>query len=197
MSPHGFQAISFDGGTSYEANEPLIVAAGDAAEEEGHRLEQKAFSRVKFSALLYGLLAGFGMQFSIVGAHSGEDLATNSKTKFVVFYLLWSFFAAAIAISNLRFLHNFVAITYWTVEGRSKDLVEEMVLHILHIRFSVGVCLAWTTTGAILGMRTQTGYTLAILVAALISSKILVMYADSKLSSSRRSTAKESMTADV
>jgi hypothetical protein len=144
-----------------------------------------AFSRFKFSALLLGLLAGFGMQFSIVGAHllvitlSGEDLATNSKTKLVVFYLLWSFFTAAIAISSLRFLRNFVTITYWTVAGRSKDLLEQMVLHFC---FSVGICLAWTTTGAILGMRTQTGYTLAILVVALVWCKI----ADSKPSSSRR-----------
>jgi hypothetical protein len=37
------QAVSFDGGTSYEANEPLIVAAGDAEEEEDHRLEENAF----------------------------------------------------------------------------------------------------------------------------------------------------------
>jgi hypothetical protein len=180
-------AISFNGGTSsYEANEPLIIAAGDAEEEEGHRLEEKVFSRFKFSALLLGLLAGFSMQFSIVGAHLlvitlfGGDPATNSKIKFVV-SLLWSFFTAAT-----------VAITYWTF--RSKDLREEIVLH---IRFSVGICLAWDTTGVILGMRTQPGYTLAILVLALVSSKIVVMYADSKLSSSRRSTAKQTMTADV
>jgi hypothetical protein len=199
MSPpyNGYQAISFDGGTSYEANEPLIVAAGDAEEEEeGHRLDEKAFSRFKFSALLLGLLVGFGMQFSIVGAHllvitlSGEDLATNFKTR-VVISLLWSFFTAAIAISNLRFLRNFVAITYWTAGGRSKDLL------LLHIRFSVGICLGWTTIGATLGMQTQTGYTLAILVVALVSSKIVVMYADSKPSSSRRSTANQTMTADV
>jgi hypothetical protein len=144
------------------------------------------------------------MQFSTVGAHllviilSGEDLATDYKTKFFVFRLLWSFFTTAIAISNLRLLHNFVKITCWTDGGRSKDLLEDMVLH---IRFGVGFSLAWTTTGAILGMRTPTGYTLAFLVAPLVWCKLLVMCfatdADSKPSSSRRSTAKQTMTADV
>jgi hypothetical protein len=56
MSP-GFQGVSFDGGTSYEANEPLIVDAGDA--EEDHRLDEKAFSRFKFSPLLLGLSSLF------------------------------------------------------------------------------------------------------------------------------------------
>jgi hypothetical protein len=190
MSPrsNGFQAISFDGGISYEANEPLIV--GNAEEEEEHRLEEKAIPRFKLSALLFGLLAGFGMVLVIT--LSGEDLAIkNSKTKFEVFYLLWSFFTAAIA---RRFLRNFVTMNYWTVGG----LLEEMVLY---LHFSVGIGLAWTTTGAILGMRTQTWYTLAIHVVALVSCKIVVMCfdtdEDSKPSSSRRSTAKQTMTADV
>jgi hypothetical protein len=99
----------------------------------------------------------------------------------------------------VRLLRNFVTINYWIVGGgRSKDLLEEMVLY---IHFSVGIGLAWTTTGAILGMRTQTGYTLAILVVALVSCKIVVMCfaidEDSEPSSSRRSTAKQTMTADV
>jgi hypothetical protein len=76
MSPrsNGFQAISFDGGISYEANEPLIV--GNAEEEEEHRLEEKAIPRFKLSALLFGLLAGFGMVLVIT--LSGEDLAIKN-----------------------------------------------------------------------------------------------------------------------
>jgi hypothetical protein len=172
MSPRDeiFSAISFD--ASYdEANEPLI-AAGDSEAEDDQRLEETVFSRFKFSTLLLGLLAGFFMQFSILGAHllviilSGEDLDTKPKINIVVFSLFWSFFTAASLITNLRFLCNLVTITYSAVGGRSKDLLlEEMILH---IRFGVGVCLAWTTSGVLLGMRAQTELSLVILVVALV-----------------------------
>ena len=208
MPPHTevYLAVPFE--VSYEANEPLI-AAGDAEEDEDHRLEEKAFSRFKFSSLLLGLLAGFGMQFSIVGAHLlvillfGEDLATDSKTTFFVFCLLWTFVTADFLICNWNFLCNLVTITYWTVCGRSQDLLKELGSN---LRFNVGVCLAWTITGAILGMRTQTSYAsytlaLAIIVFALVYCSIVVMSfatdADRKPPSSRRSTAKQTMTADV
>jgi hypothetical protein len=116
MSPRfqGFQAVSLDGDPSYEANEPLIVATGDAEEdeEEVHRLDEKAFSCLH--SVLLGLLAGFVMQISMLGARqlvitiSGEDLATKSKTEFVVFGLIWIFFTAI-------FLRNLVMITYWSL----------------------------------------------------------------------------------
>jgi hypothetical protein len=194
----GFQAVSLDGDASYEANEPLIVATGDAEqedEEEVHRLEEKAFSVL--NSVLLGLLAGFVMQISMLVARvlvialSGEDLATKTKTEFVVFGLLWSFFTAI-------FLCTLVTITYSCVRGRSnKELLEASVLHIC---FSMGVCLSWTMTGAFWGMWTQTGYALAGIVVALVWCKIVMFAAadaDSKPSSSHQSTAKQVMTADV
>jgi hypothetical protein len=210
MSPryNGFQAISFDGGTSYEANEPLIVAAGDTEEEqEDRRLEKKTFSRLKFSALLLGLLAGFFIHFSILETNLwvitiwDEDLVTKSKTNFVVFSLLWSFFFSAVmAIINLRFLNSMVTITYSAAGGRSKDVLEEMVWR-MECLFGAGFCIASTMTGVLWGMRTQTEFSLLMLVVALVWCKIVVMCfttdADSKPESSRRSTAEETMTAGV
>jgi hypothetical protein len=183
MSPHTevFQAIPFD--ASYEANEPLI-AAGDAEEEKDHRIEEKAFSSFKFSALLLGLLVGFFIQFSTLGANFlvitlwGEDVITKSKTDIIVFSLLWSFFTSAMAIVILGFLRNLVTITYSAVGGRSVDLLEEMVLH-MECRFVVGalvgVCLAWTMTDVLLGMRAQIVYSLVTLVVALVWCKTMMM----------------------
>jgi hypothetical protein len=212
MSPRyeSSQAICFDssydanepliaaGDVSYEANEPLI-AAGDADEgEEDHRLEEKTFSRFKFSALLLGFLVGFFIQFSILETNLlvitlySENLVTKSKRNIVVFSLLWSFFTAAMVIASLRFLRNLVTITYSAAGGRSRDLLEVTVFHMKYF-FGVGHCLAWT----IWGMRAQTEYALAILVVALFWYKIEVMCfaTDSNPSSSRRSTAEETMTA--
>jgi hypothetical protein len=195
-----FEAIPFNASSS--AAEPLI-SAGDA-EEEDHQLEEKAFSRFKFSALLLGLLVGFFIQFSTLGANFlvitmwGEDVVTKSKTDIVVFSLLWSFFTSAMAIVILGFLRNLVTITYSAVGGRCKDLLEDMVLH-MECRFVVGalvgVCLAWTMTDILLGMRAQIVYSLVTLVVALFWCKIMMMcFAnESKTSSSRQSSAERTM----
>jgi hypothetical protein len=161
MSPRyeSSQAICFD--TSYDANEPLIaagdvsyeaneplIAAGDAEEEEDHRLEEKTFSRFKFSALLLG----FFIQFSILETNllvitlCSENLVTKSKRNIVVFSLLWSFFTAVMVIASLRFLRNLVTITYSAAGGRSKDLLKVKVVH-MEYGFGVGHCLAWTIWG--------------------------------------------------
>jgi uncharacterized protein with PQ loop repeat len=156
-----FQAIPFD--ASYNANEPLI-AHGDA-EEEDHGLEEKALSRFKSSSLLLGFIVGSFMQFSLLGANLigiilwGKDVVNKSKTSDIIaFSLLWSYFTAAMAIAMLGFLRNLVTITYSAVPGRSKDLLEEMLLH-MECRFGMGallgVCGAWTMTYVLLDMRAQ------------------------------------------
>jgi hypothetical protein len=183
---------------SDDANEAVITAGYAAEEDEDRRLEEEAFSRRKFSAVLLGLLVGFFTPLSIMGTNllvialSGEDLITKSKNNIAVLCLLWSFVTAAMAFASLRFLRNLVTITYSAVGGRSKDLPEEMVWR-MECRFFVGACLAWTTTGAIFGMQVQTELSLVMLVIALVWCKIVVMYfaTDSKPASSRQSKAEE------
>jgi hypothetical protein len=200
MSPRNevFQAIPFD--VSYDANEPLI-AAGDA-EEEDHQLEEKAFSRFKLSSLLLGVFVAFFVQFSALGANYlvmtllDEDLVTKSKTDIVVISRLCSFFTMAVAIVILELLRNLVTITYSAVGGRSADLLEEMVWH-MECRFVVGamggVFLAWTITDVLSGMRAHAVYSLV----GLFWCKFVVMCfaAYSKPSSSRRSTAEQTISA--
>jgi hypothetical protein len=202
-----FQAIPFE--ASYDVNEPLI-AAGDA-EEEDRRLQEKVVSRFKFSSLLLGLLVGFFCHFFSLGGRFlvitvwGEDAAIKTKTDIFI-SLLCSLFFLVIAIGFL-FLLNWVAITYSAIGGRSRDLPEEMVLHI-ECRFAVGVLvgisLAWTMTAVHVATRTHTDYYLAVrlglraqtvysLVALLVGAffwyKIKMMYFSTNIkpSLSRRS----------
>jgi hypothetical protein len=100
MSPRNevFQAIPFD--ASSDVNGTLI-AVGDAEEEEDHRLQEKVFSRFKFSSLFLGLLVGFFYQFSTLGMKFlvitiwGEDVVAKSKTDIFVIILLCSFLFSA------------------------------------------------------------------------------------------------------
>jgi hypothetical protein len=182
-----------------ETSEPLIAAAGDAGaeEEEDHRLKNSCllFSRLKLSMLLLGLLLGFFLDFSVLETKMAvvvffwdENHVTKSKTIFVVFSLFCGFFGVATLISSLRFLRKLVTINYRAARGCSKDLLEVIVLHVEYC-FCVGNCLAWTMTGVMWGMPTQTGLALAMLVVVLFGYKIEMM------PSSRQSAVEETMTA--
>jgi hypothetical protein len=152
MSPRNevFQAIPFD--ASSDVNGTLI-AVGDAEEEEDHRLQEKVFSRFKFSSLFLGLLVGFFYQFSTLGMKFlvitiwGEDVVAKSKTDIFVIILLCSFLFSASVFAILGFLRNLVAITYSAIGGRSKVLLEEIVSDVDY-RFVVGILiglsLVWT-----------------------------------------------------
>jgi hypothetical protein len=195
-----FQAIPFDVSSS-DANEPLI-AVGDA-EEEDHRLQEKALSRFKFSSLLLGLLVGFFYQFSILVVNVlvvtiwGEDVITTSKTDII---LLCSFFFSAILFAILGFLRNLVAITYSAIWGRSKEVVAEMVLH-MRCGFAmgalVGLGIVWPAAAVLWGStRAQviSVYSLVtVLVVVSFWRKIMIMYFTTNIKplSSRRSTAEQ------
>jgi hypothetical protein len=181
MSPHNdvYQALPFD--VFSEINEPLIAAADDAdADAEDYRLEKNAFSRFKFSALLLGFLLGFLLQFSILEIDLlaitfwDENLVTKSQTNIVVYSLSWSLFTMAMVIASLRFLRKLVTINYSAVGGCSKDLLEEIVMH-MSFCFGVGSYLAWVVTGVLWGIPAQTEYALVMLVVAPFWYKIDVM----------------------
>ncbi len=91
----------------------------------------------------------------------------------------------------LVFLRNLVAITYSAIGGRSKKLLDVMVLH-MEYGFVVGtlVGLFWTMAAVVLGTRAQTVYSLVTLpVGTLFWRKIMIMYftTNIKPSSSRQS----------
>jgi hypothetical protein len=199
-----FEAIPFD--ASSDSKEPLIADGEDAEEEEDHRLGEKVFSRFKFSSLLLGLLVGYFIRFSILGAIFlgitifGKYAFTKPATAIVGFRLLWSFFASAITIGILGFLRNLVSFAYSEVGGRSKDVLDVMVFRVesrFFVGATVGFCLGcWTITDSLLGKRAHTVYSLVTLLVALFWCKIMTMCfaTENKTSSSHRSSAQRTMT---
>jgi hypothetical protein len=182
----------------------IIVSSGDAgAEEEDHRLKNKLLARFKFSSLLFGLLLGFFVQLMIIETKMllltfwDEHHATKSQTNIVGFSLFWSFFAAATIIASLGFLRKLVTSTYSAARGRSKDLLEDIVLHVEYC-FGVGTFLAWTigtVAGIIWGMPTECAFLMLAIVLLWYKIEMMCSATDSNLLSSYRSTAEETMTA--
>jgi len=181
-------AVIYDPSTD-SAAVPLL-ADEDGAEQERAparpQLDDPIFSRFKISSLVLGLLVGFFIQFSTLGANFlvitiwGEETLSKSKRDIVIFSLLWSFFTSAMAIIILGFLRTLVSIT-WSVVVRkeqAEELLDDMILH-MECRFVVGalvgVCAAWTLTDLMLGMRAQILYSLVTLCVALFWCRIMML----------------------
>jgi hypothetical protein len=200
-----FQTIPFD--ASFDVNTPLIAVVGDAEDEEDHRLQEKFFSRFRLFYRLLGLVVGFFGNFSTLGGHFlvvtiwGEDAVIKTKTGIIFVLILFCsfFYSAAIVFAILGFLRNLVAITYSAIGGRSKELLEEMVLHMEYgfvVGTMVGLSIVWPMAAVRWGTRAQTMpmYSLTtLLVVAFFWRKIMVMYCATKIkpSLSRRSAAEQ------
>ena len=165
------------------ADAPLISQDEEVGEAS---LETTKFTSFKRSSAILGLLVGFFIQFSTLGANFlvitiwGEDVVTKSKSDIVTFSLLWSFFTSAMAIVILGFLRNLVTISYKALKPHSvsaENLLDEMVLH-MECRFVVGalvgVCVAWTMTDIFLGMKAQIIYSVITLVIALVWCRVMM-----------------------
>jgi len=206
MSPRKsatYQAVVYDDDDNSKsvpllADERRAVPQGsddrDHDQELAQLLDGPVFGKFKLSSLILGLLVGFFIQFSTLGANFlvitiwGDDVISKSKRDIVVFSLLWSFFTSAMAIVILGFLRTLVGITF-SVFGRNgkkqrpsqnrkdDDLLEDMVLH-MECRFVVGalvgVCMAWTITDLLLGMKAQILYSVITLCVALCWCRIMM-----------------------
>lgn len=170
---------------SEESNESPLITKEDSDEELVlHKEQSNSFKR---SAIILGLLVGFFIQFSTLGANFlvitiwGDDVVSKSKSDIVTFSLMWSFFTSAMAIVILGFLRNLVTIAFGAVSSpltdKHESLLEDMVLH-MECRFVVGalvgVCMAWTMTDIFLGMKAQIIYSVVTLVVALIWCRIMM-----------------------
>lgn len=166
-------AQTYDNSTTMEA--PLLEKPHRTREEEEQESQQH--SSVKTSSLLLGLLVGFFIQFSTLGANYlvisiwGEDVMNTSKREIILFSLLWSFFTSSMAIVILAFLRNLLSASFY---GNDLDTV---VLH-MECRFVVGalvgVCSAWAATDYVLGMSQQIVYSVATLVVALLWCRVML-----------------------
>jgi hypothetical protein len=146
--------------------------------------EQKVnleFGKFKRSSLFLGLMVGFFIQFSTLGANYlvisiwGEEVLSSSKQDIVIFSLLWSFFTSTMAIVILAFLRNLVSSTY----SRESPELDDMILHMecsFVVGALVGVCVAWAATDVILGMSAQIVYSLVTLVIALAWCRIMMYF---------------------
>ena len=180
----------------YDYEQYLDEEEGGQTSSDSHNdnqeLSMPLFSVFKNHSLILGLLVGFFVQFSTLGANFlvlalwEHDLINKSKSEIVMLSLLWSALTSFMAILTLGFLRSVITIVFRASVGRDRinreAILEEVVLH-LECRFVVGalvgVCLAWTVTDVLLGMNIQIVYSIITLIVSLLWCR-LMMYCFTK-----------------
>ena len=164
---------------------PRYVALEDEDEEQ---VEQSTLAsrNFKISSLAVGLLVGFVVQMTTLGANVvivetlGEDFVNTSRNEIIVFSLVWSFATSAMVILVLGFMKALVSNFFRslpingsvrdTAETICEDMIENMEV-LFVIGALVGVSFAWVATDMFLGMQPQINFSLITLGAALLWCK--------------------------
>lgn len=164
---------------------PRYVALEDEDEEQ---VEQSTLAsrNFKISSLAVGLLVGFVVQMTTLGANVvivetlGEGFVNTSRNEIIVFSLVWSFVTSAMVILVLGFMRALVTNFFLslpingsvrnTAETICEDMIENMEV-LFVIGALVGVSFAWVATDMFLGMQPQINFSLITLGAALLWCK--------------------------
>ncbi|CAB9516944.1 expressed unknown protein [Seminavis robusta] len=192
QAPTEYEYLKLEEDTHHESASD--VSNHDEATNNRNAPSMPLFASFKNHSLIIGLLVGFFVQFSTLGANFlvialwENDLMTRSKTEIILLSLVWSAFTSFMAILTLGFLRSVITIVFEASlppSHRHHDqnaLLEEVILH-LECRFVVGalvgVCLAWTVTDILLGMNIQILFSVVTLAISLLWCK-LMMYCFTK-----------------
>ncbi len=147
---------------------------------------QDVASAFKTSSAIAGVLGGFFVQFSAFAANLlvvdlyGLDPAElcQSERFLLLTSLLWSLLTSALVTAQLCLLRHLVASSFQAAGGPEGSEVEQDLVEHLETRFMmgslVGLSLGWTVVDAMLGLSMQIGYSLLILVMALLWCRLLM-----------------------
>jgi len=144
--------------------------------------------KVKANSMILGLLTGFFVECSALGAHIlviilwGGKAAAWSALQIVAFICVWSFFTSIMPFIVLAFLHSLVSFMF-NASGhkcpQSAETFEELSWH-LECRFGIGtligVCLASAGMDVLLGMDGHMIYSFSVLGVVLIWCFCMAFY---------------------
>jgi hypothetical protein len=173
-----YQAMIYEN----KAEEPLLSkeqSSSTTTATPTSTIGVEVFSRFKLSSLLLGIMVGFFIQFSTLGANylalsfMGEAILSVTQRDLIVFSLIWSLITSTMAIVVLAFLRNLIFTTY--VGGDIEDIVLHMECRYV-VGALIGVCTAWAATDVALGMTGQVVYSVITLIVALSWCRIMMWF---------------------
>ncbi len=170
-----YQAVIYEN----KAEEPLLSKDEQyaASSSSSSPIAVDLFDRLKSSSFVMGMIVGFFIQFSTLGANylalsfMGEAILEVTQRELIIFSLIWSLLTSTMAIIVLSFLRKLIFSTYIGHD------IEDIVLH-MECRYVVGaligVCSAWAATDVALGMTGQVVYSFVTLVTALSWCRLMM-----------------------
>ncbi|CAB9530217.1 expressed unknown protein [Seminavis robusta] len=190
--------------TASNMSEPLIKgdntnsskSASDSSNSSLAELDHVMIGRLKYSCLILGVLIGFFIQVSTIGASFLTNLPWAKGTSdqhIAVYALVWSIITATASCGVMMIFRSFVEITFNLTFGRAlaydpikhDQILDELVWY-FECYFSLGVLisvtLAWVATSFVLGMPTtliDLGITIALPVFWCFSFFVIFMTKDS------------------
>ena len=172
-----YQAVIYEN----KAEEPLLSKEEQqcANSSSPTTIGTEVFARFKSSSFILGIIVGFFIQFSTLGANylalsfMGEAILNVTQRDLIIFSLIWSLITSTMAIVVLAFLRKILFTTYLGTD------IEDVVLH-MECRYVVGaligVCTAWAATDVALGMTGQVIYSVVTLITALLWCRLMMYF---------------------
>ena len=175
-----YQAMIYEN----KAEEPLLskeeqCASAATPNSTTTTIGIEVFTRFKSSSFILGIIVGFFIQFSTLGANylalsfMGEAILDVTQRDLILFSLIWSLITSTMAIAVLAFLRKLLFTMYIGQD------IEDIVLH-MECRYVVGaligVCTAWAATDVALGMTGQVIYSVVTLFSALSWCRLMMYF---------------------
>jgi len=158
-----------------DLNEPLI-----AHDDEDKEMKADSVKWSKTYSLIIGLIIGCFIQFSSLGANflmtSMYGYNVFFMKEFIVVSLLWCFVTSVMGVCILLFLRSLVVTSFYATTAvndsfeSKEDFVATLIQHMEYyfaIGSLIGVCMSWTVTDVLLGMKAHVVHSLITLVVAL------------------------------
>jgi len=154
------------------------------------RLYMPALGHFKACSFMLGLLVGFFIYLSTLGAEFvgvmlwGRAILEKSNHELIAFSLVWNFITTMIAIVILSSMRRLVAVVFMSVatQTRTTDNAEDVLAELLSYmegRFAVGaligICASWNVTNFVLGMKPQLLQSIVILVVACLWCRVTLV----------------------
>ena len=149
------------------------------------RLYMPNLSSFKTCSLILGLLVGFFIYLSTLGAEFvgvmlwGREILNKSNHELIAFSLMWNFITTLIAIVILSSMRRLVSIVFTATAGTHAEDVLSELLSYMEGRFAVGalvgICVSWNATNLVLGMKPQIIQSCVILAVACLWCRVTLV----------------------
>ncbi|CAB9519190.1 expressed unknown protein [Seminavis robusta] len=178
-----YTAMSDDKST--QTRRTTSTTSSSSADE---RLYMPALSSFKTCSLVLGLLVGFFIYLSTLGAEFvgvmlwGREILNKSNHELILFSLMWNFITTMIAIVILSSMRRLVTIVFMASVSKERQNAEDVLCELLSYmegRFAVGalvgICTSWNVTNVVLGMRPQIIQSCVILAVACLWCRVTLV----------------------